>query len=106
MELKNYQKSELFETLKTRINDFERRERIVISMPYNCKVNRVELYMGETFTDKSYCPIYGQTFKAKVTLSIFADSSNKAVKVLSFTYKNEFFDILDDYLDKLYSLIN
>ena len=93
--------------LLERISEMESRERIVLKLPFGCKVKRVEFYMSETPTKSSGAGEFlsGTPFNYMFSFSTYENYTNKVCEKSSYTYKKEFFDYLPRLIDKLINII-
>jgi len=105
MKIAQFKTADEFQSeLMKRLKDFDQRERIVISMPYACNINRIEIYCSETApTSSAYS---GSPFIGIVKLSQYNDYTNKSVKDTSYTYKEDLFKFIPRLCNNLFSLIN
>ena len=107
MELLLNNKTEVLNEIITRMEHMESRERIVIAMPFACKIKRVEIYMSETATNRmsAGAMISGEPFNYMVTVSVYANHDNKVSEKSSYSYKREFFEYLPILIGKLHKIL-
>ncbi len=107
MKLTKTNTNEVLNELIKRVKDIEQRERIVLKMPFGCSVNRIEIYCSETPTqDNAGSVFFGEKFDGVLTIQQFNDYTNKSYSKSSFSYKNEFLQLLPKLIERLSNLIN
>lgn len=105
MNISDYKENKegLLKKLIERVNEIEQRERIVIKLPFNCELTRVEIYCSES------CIIervgwFGEKFDGMVSIQAFDTFTNKAIQKSSYSYKKELINFLPTMVDKLYKI--
>ena len=102
--IKNFTEQSLSEYLINRLKDIDRRERIVIRMPFGHDINRIEVYCSETETTGS--ELLGVKFTYQIVLQQFNDVSNKAYSKTSYSYQNELFKFIPKLCSNLFSTLD
>ena len=96
-------KEGLLEKLIERINDIEQRERIVIKMPFGCKVTRIEIYCSDALVIERG-GYFGEKFNGVVSIQAYNDYTNKHANKSTYSYKNELLGYIPKLVDNLYTV--
>lgn len=102
--IKNFTAETLSSYLIERLKDIDRRERIVIRMPFGHEINRIEIYCSESETTGS--EILGNKFRYQIVLQQFNDRTNKPVSKTSYSYQAELFRFIPKLCTRLFAALN
>jgi len=102
--IKNFTSETLSSYLLERLKDIDRRERIVVRMPFGHCINRIEIYCSETETTGS--EILGNKFTYQIVLQQFNDTTNKPVSKTSYSYKSELFRFIPKLCKNLFATLD
>lgn len=104
---KTTNKQEFINELIKRINTFEKRERIVIKLPYGAEINRIEIYMSEVATQTSSAGAIfsGKPFPYVVKLTQYNDCTNKVFKSTSYSYRTELLEFIPKLIQRIIELL-
>jgi hypothetical protein len=102
--IKNFTLETLTDYLIKRLQDIDRRERIVISMPFGHDINRIEVYCSETETTGG--DLLGTKFQYQIVLQQFNDYTNKAISKTSYSYMDELFTFIPKLCKKLFDTLD